>query len=189
MKITQIPSCIQVFVLNKINFQSKLEFYSKAWFLFFFFFVCCYFLSTENNAPLHQIFRTDANSWEWSRFTLLLKIFTAWITKLSQKVFLVLWPVNTQVKIHTTYNQPSQTVSQPTIWPPTTKYLLLTSHLSAFSSGRGSGSAAYCYRQLAFHSKTFPLWLIHTYICAGLVTCADVHYQERSKNYKSMKHW
>ena len=37
MKITQIPSCIQVFVLNKINFQSKLEFYSKAWFLFFFF--------------------------------------------------------------------------------------------------------------------------------------------------------
>ena len=39
VKITQIPSDIQGFALNKINFLSKLRFYPSACFFFFFFYL------------------------------------------------------------------------------------------------------------------------------------------------------
>ena len=42
------------------------------------------------------------------------------------------------------------------IWPPTMKYLLLTSHFSDYFSGRGLASATYnYYSQLVYYSKTF----------------------------------
>ena len=45
---------------------------------------------------------------------------------------------------------------QPVIWPPTMKYLPLTSRFSDCFSGRGQASAAYnYYSQLAYYSKTF----------------------------------
>ena len=47
---------------------------------------------------------------------------------------------------------------RPAIWPPTIKYLPLTSHFSDCFSGRGLASAAYnYYSQLVYHSKTFGL--------------------------------
>ena len=52
----------------------------------------------------------------------------------------------------------TKTQYKPQIWPPTMKYLLLTSHFSDCFSGRGVVSAAYNYcSQLAHYSKTF--WL------------------------------
>ena len=45
---------------------------------------------------------------------------------------------------------------RPAIWPPTMKYLLLTSHFSDCFSGRGLASVAYnYYSQLVYYSKTF----------------------------------
>ena len=71
MKITQIPSS-RVF-LNKIKFLSKFGFYPSA--CIFCFVLFCFFCL--NNAPLTlpKAFRTDANSKEWSSFTLSLNIF------------------------------------------------------------------------------------------------------------------
>ena len=73
------------------------------------------------------------------------------------------------------YFSPVKMCRQPAIWPPTTKYLPLTSHLSDLYSGQGcfellfiiagtnkmaskwfvaaSASDAYCYSQLAYCSK------------------------------------
>ena len=76
MKITQIKSYIQCFALNKINFLSKLGFYPGAFFFLLHFKYLCI-----NNAPLTlpKVFRTDANSKEWSSFTLSLNIFNLWL--------------------------------------------------------------------------------------------------------------
>ena len=78
---------------------------------------------------------------------LIIEIFYQVITKL----FWYFDLLNTQKEVHTQTknNQRIQNVLQPTIWPPTTKYLPLTSHLSDFHLGRGSASATfyYCQRQ------------------------------------------
>ena len=86
-------------------------------------------------------------------------MFTPYNTKLSQMISWYFDLCNTQkeVRIHTTHNHSSQNVLKSTIWPPKMNYLLLTSHYSDFYSGQGLASAADYYRQLALHSKTFPL--------------------------------
>ena len=57
---------------------------------------------------------------------------------------------------------PVKMYQQPKLFLTTTKYLLLTSHLSDFYSGQGSASAANYYYQLAFHSKNISSRFIHT---------------------------
>ena len=147
VKVTQIPSYVQGLTLNKINFWRKLGFYPI--------YMC------KNNAPLAptQIFRTDANSKQWSSFTLSLEVCTPQITRLSRRISSYCDQFNAKKEVHirTTHNQLSQNVLQPTIWPPAAKYLPLTSHLSDFYSGWSSVSAGYHYRELTFHSKKFPL--------------------------------
>ena len=51
---------------------------------------------------------------------------------------------------------------QPAIWPPTMKYLLLTSHFSDCLSGRGLASAAYLLQ---------PVCLLLKNISTGLCNC------------------